>query len=54
MLTGWKNKNYDSILIIIDYLAKIIYYKLVKIIINISDLAEFIINLIIYHYDTLK
>ena len=50
VLTNWKGENYDSILIIVDWFTKMIYYKLVKITINILDLAKVIINMIArYH-----
>lgn len=42
-LTKKKNKYYDSILVIIDKLTKMVYYKLVKVTINTFELAEVII-----------
>ena len=38
------------ILVIIDWLTKMIHYKLVKFTINTLGLVEVIINMIIYHY----
>lgn len=47
ILNNWKNENYDSILVIINQLIKIIYYKLSKIFINLPILVEIIFNVII-------
>ena len=35
---------------IVDCLTKMIYYELVKIMIDISGLAKVIINMVIHHY----
>ena len=49
-LTNWKGDTYNSILVIIDWLTKIIHYEPVKIIINTFFLADVIINVIVcYH-----
>lgn len=45
--THWKWKLYDSILVIIERLTKIVYYELVKIIIGTLALAEAIIEVIV-------
>ncbi len=48
--TNWKGKTYDSILVIVDRLSKMIYYELVKVTINASALAEVIIEAVVrYH-----
>lgn len=48
--TNWKNNTYDSILIIVDWLTKIVYYELVNVIIDVSGLTQVILNLVIeYH-----
>lgn len=36
---------------IVNYLIKMVYYKPVKVKINISSLAKFIINIIIYYHN---
>lgn len=54
ILVNWKDKNYNWILIIIDYLTKLVNYKLVKVTIDISDLIEDIISIIIYCYGIFK
>lgn len=44
LLVNWKGNSYDTIFIIINYLTKMVYYKLVKIMINASDLVNIIMN----------
>lgn len=45
-----KNDNYDAILVMIDYLTKIVYYKPIRTRIDITSLAGIIINMVIrYH-----
>ncbi len=48
--TNRKSESYDFILVIIDHLTKIIYYKQVKITIDIPGLAKVIIDVIAHHY----
>ena len=50
ILIDWKRDNYDSILVILDWLMKIVHYKPVKITIDTLRLAKVIINMIIWHY----
>ena len=51
ILTDWKgNNSYDSILVIINRLTKMVYYKPVKITIDAPSLAKVIINVIVRHY----
>lgn len=50
ILTKKKENSYDAILVIIDYLIKKIYYKLVKITINATGIAKVIINMVIRNY----
>ncbi len=48
--TNWKSETYDSILVIINKLTKIVYYKPVKVIINSLSLVEIIIKVVVrYH-----
>ena len=54
ILVNWKSNSYNLILVIIDRLTKKVYYELVKIMINAPDLAEVIINMVIYHYKILE
>ena len=44
--TDWKRDNYNSILVIVDWLTKMIYYKLLKITIDTLGLAKIIINVV--------
>ena len=48
--TDWKGDSYDSILVIVDWLTKMVYYEPVKITINASGLAEGIIDVVVCHY----
>lgn len=48
-LTNWKKNHYDFIPIIVDKLIKMVYYKLIKITINISKLFTVIIDVVIWH-----
>ena len=48
--TDWKGDSYDSILVIVDWLTKMVHYKLVKVTINASGLAEVIINMVVRHH----
>ncbi len=41
-------------LVIIDYLTKMLYYKPVKVIIDLLDLTKVIINLVMYYHNTSK
>ena len=46
----WKENNYDLILVIVNWLIKIIYYDLVKVSINALGLAKVIIDVVVrYH-----
>ena len=45
-----KKDSYNLILIIIDWLIKIIYYKLVKVMIDAFGLVEVIINVVLRHH----
>ena len=50
MSTYWKGNNYNLILIIINCLTKIMYYKLVKITINFIGLIKIIINMVVQYH----
>ena len=49
-----KDGSYDLILVIVDQLTKMVYYKPVKITINIPGLAEVIINVVVPHHGVLE
>ena len=44
---NWKEDSYEFILVIVDWLIKMVHYKLVKITIDASELAKIIINVVI-------
>ena len=46
----WKRDSYNSILVIVNRLTKIVHYKPVKIIIDILGLVKVIINVVIQHH----
>ena len=50
ILTDWKRDSYDSILVIVDRLTKMVYYAPVKVIINAPGLTEVIINVVVKHH----
>ena len=51
--SDWKGDSYDSILVIVDRLTKIVHYKLVKVTINAPGLAEVIIDVVVRHHGLL-
>ena len=48
--TDWKGDSYNSILVIVDPLIKMVHYGPVKITINAQGLAEIIIDVIVCHH----
>ena len=50
VLIDSKSKSYDLILVFVDRFLKMVYYKLVKITINTPNLAEVIIDVVVWHY----
>ena len=51
LLINLKKDNYNFIFIIVDWLIKIVHYKLIKITFNAPKLAKSIMNIIVQHYD---
>lgn len=47
ILTNWKGESYDSILVIVDWLTKVVYYKPVKVTIDTPGLAEVILDVVV-------
>ena len=45
--TDWKGESYDSILVIVDRLTKMVYYEPIKVTINAPGLAEVILNVVV-------
>ena len=48
-----KSNSYDSILIIVNRLTKMVYYQPVKVTINAPRLAKVIIDMVVWHYGLL-
>ena len=48
--TDWKKDSYDLILVIVNWLTKIVYYKPVKITINTPSFAKVIIDVVMRHH----
>ena len=48
--TDWKDDSYDSILVIVNWLTKIVYYEPVQVIIDTPRLAEVILDIVIRHH----
>ena len=51
--TNWKRDNHDFILVIINWLTKMVHYKQVQITINIPGFVEVIINVVIWNHGLL-
>lgn len=52
--TNQKGDSYYSILIIFDWLTKIVYYEPVKVSIDILGLAKKTINIVVYYHGVLE
>ena len=48
--TNWKGDSYDSILVIVDRLTKMVHYEPVKVIIDAQGLAKVIINVVVQYH----
>ena len=48
--TNWKRDSYDSILVIVDWLTKMVHYELVKVTIDTPGLAEIILHVVVWHH----
>ena len=53
-LTNKKTEFYNIILVIINWLTKIVYSKLVKIRIYTKSLTKVIFNIVLWHYSILN
>ena len=51
---NWKGDSYDSILIMVDQLIKMVNNILVKVTINASSLAKVIIDVVVHHHGVLE
>ena len=50
ILTDWKGDNYDSILVIVNGLTKMVDYKSVKVTFNAPGLAKVILDVVVRHH----
>ncbi len=50
----WKGDSYNSILVIVDRLTKMVYYIPVKVTIDATGLAEVIIHVVVRHHGVLE
>ena len=50
ILTKEERESYDSILVIINELTKMVHYELVKVIINTLGLAKVILDVVIWYH----
>ena len=50
MSADWKSDSYDSILVIVDQLTKMVHYKPVKVTIDTSGLVEVILDVVVWHH----
>ena len=48
--SDWKSDSYDSILVIVDRLIKMVHYEPVKVTIDAPGLAEVIIDVVVRHH----
>ena len=50
---NWKRDSYNSILVIVDWLIKMVYYKPIEITIDAPGLIEVIIDVVLRHHSLL-
>ena len=48
--SDWKSDSYDLILVIVDWLTKMVHYKPVKVTIDAPGLAKAILDVVIWHH----
>ena len=51
ILTDWKRDSYNSILVIVNWLIKMVHYEPVKVTIDAPGLIEVIINVVVRHHN---
>lgn len=51
---NWKGKTYNTILVIINRLTKIIYHESVKASIDALELAEITLDMVVYYHNLLN
>ena len=50
---NWKENSYNSILVIVNWLTKMVYYKPVMITIDAPRLAKIILDIVVWHHKLL-
>ena len=50
VFTNWKVETYDSILVIVNRLTKMVHYEPVKVTIDTPSLAKVIIDVVVRHH----
>ena len=53
ILADWKRNIYNIILVTLNWLTKMVYYKLIETIIDRPRLTEVIIDVVVWHHDLL-
>ena len=48
--SDWKGDSYNFILVIVDWLTKIVHYEPVKVTIDAPGLAEVILDMVVQHH----
>ena len=48
--TDWKGDNYDSILVIVDQLTKMVHYEPVKVTIDAAGQVEVILDVVVWYH----
>ena len=48
--TDWKGESYDSILVIVDWLTKMVHYEPVKVTIDALRVAEVILDVVVWYH----
>ena len=51
--SDWKGDSYDLVLVIVNWLTKMVHYKPVKVTINALGLAEVIIDMVVQYHGLL-
>ena len=54
ILANEKGDSYNSILVIVNQLTKIVYYEPIKVTVNAPSLAKVIINVVVHYHGVLE
>ena len=47
---NWKGDSYNSTLVIVNRLIKMVYYEVVKVMIDVPGQAKVIIDMVVHHH----